>query len=47
MPPGIWFGFQGKANGMNLLMNLGDMEHDADELKRRSISTFDYDWASN
>ena len=47
VPPGIWFGFQGKANGMNLLMNLGDMEHDADELKRRSISTFDYDWTSN
>ena len=46
VPPGVWFGFQGKATGTSLLMNVADMEHDPDEVKRRSISAFDYEWGS-
>lgn len=28
MPPGIWFGFQGIADGLNLMLNLASIEHD-------------------
>jgi len=44
VPPGVWFGFQGKVSGSSLVMNVADMEHDSDEVERKSISAFDYDW---
>lgn len=31
VPPGVWMAFQGVENGLNLLMNLADMEHAPDE----------------
>ena len=46
VPPGVWFGFQGKAIGSSLLMNVANMEHDPDEVKRRSISAFAFEWGS-
>ena len=44
VPPGIWFGFQGKVSGSSLVMNVADMEHDSDEVERKSVSAFDYEW---
>ena len=44
VPPGIWFGFQGKASGRSLLMNVADIEHDPDEVLRKPVSNFLYDW---
>ena len=45
VPPGIWFGFQGLSFGYSLLMNVIDQEHDPDEVLRKEISDFDYDWS--
>jgi len=44
VPPGIWFGFQGMGETPSLLMNLADIEHDPDEVLRKSLSEFEYDW---
>lgn len=44
VPPGIWFGFQGMGETPSLLMNLADIEHDPDEVLRKTVSEFDYDW---
>jgi dTDP-4-dehydrorhamnose 3,5-epimerase len=46
VPPGIWFGFQGKAPGSSLLMNAADMEHDPDEVCRKSLADFAFEWGS-
>ena len=44
VPPGIWFGFQGKASGRSLLMNVADIEHDPDEVLRKPASNIFYKW---
>ena len=44
VPPKIWFGFQGIANGASLVTNIADLKHDADEVERKGISLFDYKW---
>lgn len=46
VPPGIWFGFQGKASGSSLLVNVANMEHNQDEMERKSLSEFAYKWGS-
>ena len=46
VPPGIWFGIQVKASGRSLLMNVADIEHDPDEVLRKPVSNFLYDWNS-
>lgn len=46
VPPGIWFGFQGISVGHSLLMNFADLEHDPDEVERKPIYAFAYDWSS-
>ena len=46
VPPGIWFGFQGTTSGSSLLMNVADLEHNPDEVLRKSKSEFSYDWKS-
>ena len=45
VPPGIWFGFQGSGSGQSLVMNLGDIAHDPDEVLRKSFSEFSYNWS--
>ena len=44
IPPGIWFGFKGVGNDLNLIMNIADMEHDPYEVDRKEIEEFDYEW---
>lgn len=44
VPPGIWFGFQGQAEVPSLLLNLADIPHDPDEIKRKDIAEISYDW---
>ena len=46
VPPGIWFGSQGISAGRSLLMNVADLEHNPDEVKRKPISAFGYNWSS-
>ena len=44
VPPGVWFGFKGLYESDSLVMNIADMEHDPDEVLRKSISEFKYSW---
>ena len=46
VPPGIWFGFQGKASGRSLLMNVADMAHDQDKVLRKKTSEIVYSWST-
>ena len=46
VPPGIWFGFQGRGSGQSLLMNLADMAHEPDEVLRKKKSEFVYNWST-
>ena len=46
VPPGIWFGFQGRGKYRSLLMNLADMAHDPDEVLRKTKSEIDYNWSN-
>ena len=46
VPPGIWFGFQGRGSSQSLLMNLADMVHDPDEVLRKKTSEIVYDWST-
>ncbi len=40
--PGIWMAFEGLDEGLNLLLNLADMEHDPDEVERAELDRFEY-----
>jgi dTDP-4-dehydrorhamnose 3,5-epimerase len=42
VPPGIWMAFEGLDDGLNLLLNLADMEHDPDEVERAELERFEY-----
>ena len=44
VPPGIWFGFQGIALKPSLVTNIANLEHDADEVERLAVSSFNYQW---
>jgi len=40
--PGIWMAFEGLDDGLNLLLNVADMEHDPDEVERAELDRFEY-----
>lgn len=40
--PGIWMAFEGLDQGLNLLLNVADMEHDPDEVERADLDRFNY-----
>ena len=42
--PLIWFGFQGLNKGENLVMNFANIEHDPNEVERKSFSDLIYNW---
>lgn len=46
VPPMVWNGFQGLAQGLNLILNLADIEHDPQECDRMDLdnSIIDYRW---
>ena len=44
VPPGIWFGFQGVSKTLSTLLNVANIEHSPDEVKRRELHEFKYDW---
>lgn len=45
VPPGIWFGFQGVEDGLNLICNVADIPHDPNEVLRKEINEIDIDWS--
>jgi dTDP-4-dehydrorhamnose 3,5-epimerase len=46
IPPNVWLGFQGVGSGLNLLLNLANIEHDPNEQENISIenSVIAYNW---
>jgi dTDP-4-dehydrorhamnose 3,5-epimerase len=42
VPPGVWMAFEGLEEGLNLLLNIADMEHDPEEVERADLETFNY-----
>ena len=44
VPPGIWFGFQGISEGAAVLLNIANIEHSPEEIERKELNEFEYDW---
>ena len=44
VPPGIWFGFKGLSDGLNLICNIADIPHDPNEILRKEIDEIVMDW---
>ena len=45
VPPGIWFGFKGLSDGLNLICNIADIPHDPNEILRKDIDKIEMDWS--
>ncbi|MBL6996205.1 MAG: dTDP-4-dehydrorhamnose 3,5-epimerase family protein [Desulfobacula sp.] len=45
VPPGIWFGFQGVSDGLNLICNVANIIHDPFEILRKEICEIEMDWS--
>jgi dTDP-4-dehydrorhamnose 3,5-epimerase len=45
VPPGIWFGFRGVSEPINLLLNIADFVHDPSEVERRDCNAFNVGWS--
>jgi dTDP-4-dehydrorhamnose 3,5-epimerase len=45
IPPGLWFGFQGRSASPSLVLNLASIEHDQLEVDRLAIDAVNYDWS--
>ena len=46
VPPGIWFGFKGLSDGLNLICNVADIPHEPNEVMRKDIDEIDMDWSN-
>jgi dTDP-4-dehydrorhamnose 3,5-epimerase len=45
IPPGVWVAFNGIGSAYNLLLNLANLEHDANEIERKEkLSDIPYKW---
>jgi dTDP-4-dehydrorhamnose 3,5-epimerase len=44
VPPGIWFGFKGMSKSPSLLLNVANIEHSPEEVQRKNIDEFNYNW---
>ena len=44
VPPGIWFGFQGLADSQSLVLNLGSIAHDPNEVERLPQDHLQHVW---
>lgn len=45
IPPGLWVAFSGVDEGLNLLLNIADLEHDPAEVERKdSLEDINYQW---
>ena len=45
--PNTWYGFQGLSKNLNLIVNLTNLVHDDNEMIRKKITYFPYDWSRN
>ena len=45
VPPGVWMAFKGLGNGLNLLLNLANLEHDPAESEAVPLDHIVFDWS--
>jgi dTDP-4-dehydrorhamnose 3,5-epimerase len=45
--PGLWTGFMGLGDGLNMLLNVADMPHDPAEADRCAVDAITYAWDLN
>lgn len=44
VPPGIWFGFQGRISPLSLVLNIASIPHDPTEVERLTLTDINYAW---
>lgn len=44
VPPGIWFGFQGRSLDQSLILNIANIPHEPNEVDRMAQSNINYVW---
>jgi dTDP-4-dehydrorhamnose 3,5-epimerase len=44
VPPGVWFGFKGVDINQSLILNIANIIHDPNEVKRLTLKDINYDW---
>jgi dTDP-4-dehydrorhamnose 3,5-epimerase len=44
VPPGIWFGFKGISDEPSIVTNIADLKHDPNEVTKKSVTYFEYEW---
>jgi len=42
--PGLWFGFQGIGEDLNLVTNIASIEHDPAEVERKELDEIEHVW---
>jgi len=47
VPPGLWMAFEGKREGINLILNIASMEHDPNEVERMDLDKIPYNFDSD
>ena len=46
IPSNTWFAFQG-IDEKNIIMSVSSVIHDPNEVERKDLSSFDYDWSKD
>jgi dTDP-4-dehydrorhamnose 3,5-epimerase len=46
VPPMIWMGFQNLSNDSSMLLNIADMEHNPNEIDKKSIKQIEFNWSN-
>lgn len=44
VPPGLWVAFKGKSEGLNLILNIADIEQDPEEKDNKELESLSYNW---
>ena len=45
VPPGVWMAFQGMEVGLNLLLNIANIDHDPLESRTEALEYINYNWS--
>lgn len=47
IPPMIWVGFQGITEETNMLLNIANIKHEAEESERKEMEEINFNWKMN
>jgi len=45
IPPNLWVAFQGKSLGLNMMLNIADIEHDPEEAATQELDEIYFSWS--